>query len=267
MSVSFKELYDVYLKATYPMEIGKRKFEVGEPVVHLDRVQTSGFQEVSDYVTAHGGFADATRIIWTNTRELRVNFQQGVFSPKDLALAINANLVDYVSGSAIWVTTTEDHESDENGQFELNHHLCQNLFVYKQSTGEKVSYTVTDVEDLDNVHRSVVTVQDIYTDYRVNYQYDDLEGCQMLQIGNKLLNGFLQFEGKTRVKDDTNGIVTTGLLVIPKFKLMSGLSIVLGAQATPISAKFTGVGLPVGVKGNTRVCEFYFLNTDVDSDM
>ena len=89
----------------------------------------------------------------------------------------------------------------------------------------------------------------------------------MLQIGNKLTGQFLQLEGKTRVKDDTNGIVTTGLLVIPKFRLMSGLSIVLGAQAAPISARFTGVGLPVGTRGNTRVCEFYFLNTDVDSDM
>jgi hypothetical protein len=38
MNVSFKELYDVYLKATYPMEIGNRKFEVGEPIAHLDRI-------------------------------------------------------------------------------------------------------------------------------------------------------------------------------------------------------------------------------------
>ena len=75
MSVSFKELYDVYLKATYPMEIGKRKFEVGEPVAHLDRIQTSGLQEVNEYVTAHGGFADATRIIWNTTKELRINFR------------------------------------------------------------------------------------------------------------------------------------------------------------------------------------------------
>lgn len=267
MSVSFKELYDVYLKATYPMEIGKRKFEVGEPVAHLDRIQTSGLQEVNEYVTAHGGFADATRIIWNTTKELRINFQQGVFSPKDFALATNANLVEYAASSPIWVTATEDHESDENGQFMLNHHLCTNLFVYKQSTGEKVSYTVTDVTDSDNVVHTQVTVTDIYTDFRVNYQYDDLEGCQMLQFGNNLTNTFLQLEGKTRVKDDTNGIVTTGLLVIPKLKLMSGLSIVLGAQATPISAKFTGVGLPVGTRGNTRVCEFYFLNNDIDSDM
>ena len=145
--------------------------------------------------------------------------------------------------------------------------MCNNLFVYKKSTGEKVNYTVTEETDADQKVWTVVTVTDIYTDFRVNYQYDDMEGCQMLQIGNKLTKEFLQLEGKTRVKDDTNGIVTTGLLVIPKFRLMSGLSIVLGAQAAPISARFTGVGLPVGTRGNTRVCEFYFLNTDVDSDM
>lgn len=266
MNVSFKELYDVYLKATYPMEIGNRKFETGEPIAHLDRIQTSGLQEVSTYVTAHGGFEDATRVIWNTTKEIQISFQQGVFSVEDFALATNANLVEYAPQSTIWVTTTEDHESDENGQFILNHRLCNNLFVYKKNSGEKVNYTVTELTEDETVY-TLVTVEDIYTDYRVNYQYDDMEGCQMLQIGNQLTNAFLQLEGKTRVKDDTNGIVTTGLLVIPKFKLMSGLSIVLGAQATPVSARFSGIGLPVGTRGNTRVCEFYFLNTNVDSDM
>ena len=267
MSVSFKELYDVYLKATYPMEIGNRKFVPGEPIAHLDRIQVSGLQEVSEYITAHGGYEDATRIIWDTTKEIRVNFQQGVFSTTDLALAANANLVEYAPKSTIWVTVTEEHESDDSGEFVLNHRLCNNLFVYKKITGEKVNYTVTEETDEDEKVYTVVTVNDIYTDFIVNYQYDDMEGCQMLQIGNKLTGQFLQLEGKTRVKDDTNGIVTTGLLVIPKFRLMSGLSIVLGAQAAPISARFTGVGLPVGTRGNTRVCEFYFLNTDVDSDM
>ena len=267
MSVSFKELYDVYLKATYPMEIGNRSFVPGEPVALLDKIQTSGLQEVSQYITAHGGYEDATRVIWDTTKEMRISFQQGVFSAEDLALAANANLVEYAQQSPIWVTVTEDHESDENGQFVLNHKLCNNLFVYNKTTGEKVNYTVTEETDSDGKVWTVVTVENIYTDFRVNYQYDDLEGCKMLQIGNRLTNTFLQLEGKTRVKDDTNGIVTTGLIVIPKFKLMSGLSIVLGAQATPISARFTGVGLPVGTRGNTRVCEFYFLNTDVDSDM
>ncbi len=258
MSVSFKELYDVYLKATYPIEIGNRKFEVGEPIIHLDRIQISGFDEVRQYVTAHGGFNDLTRITWDTTKDFRISFQQGVFSPQDFALAINSNMVEYAEQSPIWVTTTEYCESDENGIIELKHTPCGNLFVYKLPENEKVQFTQNGNE---------LTVEDIYTDFKICYQYDDLAGCQMLQIGTRLTNSYLQLEGRTRVKDDTNGIVTSGLLVIPKFKLMSGLSIMLGAQATPISAKFSGVGLPVGTRGNTRVCEFYFLNTDIDSDM
>ncbi len=75
MSISFKELYDVYLKATYPMEIGKRSYVPGEPLFHLDRIQIANFDEVRQFVRAHGGFEDQARIIWDTTKELRVSFQ------------------------------------------------------------------------------------------------------------------------------------------------------------------------------------------------
>jgi hypothetical protein len=38
------------------------------------------------------------------------------------------------------------------------------------------------------------------------------------------LEGFLQLEGKTRVKDDEDGRIKTGILKIPKLKLLSDLS-------------------------------------------
>ena len=59
-----------------------------------------------------------------------------------------------------------------------------------------------------------------------------------------MFNGFLELEGKTRVKDDTSGLITTGIIKIPKLKLMSGLSIRLGAQANPV----VGKGLPARVE-------------------
>jgi hypothetical protein len=48
------------------------------------------------------------------------------------------------------------------------------------------------------------------------------------EIGRRAFNGFLELEGKTRVKDDTSGQITTGIIKIPQLKLMSGLSIKLG---------------------------------------
>ena len=91
-------------------------------------------------------------------------------------------------------------------------------------------------------------------------------GARQIQIGKRLFNGFVELEARTRVKDDITGQIVTGLFKIPKLKLMSDLSIRLGAQATPVVANFSAVGVPVSSRGNSSVAEFYILNNDIDSD-
>ncbi len=59
----------------------------------------------------------------------------------------------------------------------------------------------------------------------------------------------------------------TGIIKIPKLKLMSGLSMRLGAQANPVVGKFSAVGVPVESRHNSYVMEVEFLNNDIDSDM
>ena len=62
-------------------------------------------------------------------------------------------------------------------------------------------------------------------------------------------------------------VITTGIIKIPKLKLMSGLSIRLGAQANPVVGNFSAVGVPVESRYNSYVMEIDFLNNDIDSDM
>lgn len=60
---SLKELYDVTLKATYPMEINGQTIEPGEVIAAFDRIQISNFHEIKKTVTAHGGFDDRDLVI------------------------------------------------------------------------------------------------------------------------------------------------------------------------------------------------------------
>lgn len=41
--IGFKELYDVALKATYPIEISGREIEQGETVALFDKIQLANF--------------------------------------------------------------------------------------------------------------------------------------------------------------------------------------------------------------------------------
>lgn len=67
---SLKELYDVRLKATYPIEIGNYKFEEGETIAFFDELTLANFQEIQNFTSANGGFDNRGRVFWTTTKEV-----------------------------------------------------------------------------------------------------------------------------------------------------------------------------------------------------
>jgi hypothetical protein len=86
-----------------------------------------------------------------------------------------------------------------------------------------------------------------------------------VSIGNNLIQGFVSFEGVTEIKDE-NGVIHTGIIKIPKMKLVSQLAIHLGDNNDPIIANFRGLACPTGVKGDNRIIEVLFLEDDLYSD-
>ena len=79
-NIGFKELYEVSIKATYPIEIGDRKIEVGETIAAFDRIQIANFEEKKNFISANGGFDNRARVWWEETKEIRLSLVQGVFS-------------------------------------------------------------------------------------------------------------------------------------------------------------------------------------------
>ena len=71
---SFKELYDVVLKATYSIEIDGFTFEPGEVIASFDKIALADFKEDKTFITAHGGYQNAARVTWESTKDVRVNF-------------------------------------------------------------------------------------------------------------------------------------------------------------------------------------------------
>ena len=74
----------------------------------------------------------------------------------------------------------------------------------------------------------------------------------------------MRLEGKTRLKDDKTGNNVTGLIVIPKMKMVSDLSVRLGEDASPTVANFAAIGYPTGERGRKTVCEMAILDRDID---
>lgn len=256
---SFKDFENVRLKATSQMKVGDRTIESGETISVFNKIQIAQITENLQMVSAHGGFQDKDRVYWMTTKNERLNFVQGVFSPTQFALMTNANLIEYARDASILITNEEQLESDENGYFTLKEQPVANLWIYNKETGAKITNY--------GIENKIIQIETPYLDVIVVYDYNYLNGAKEYKIGQRLFEGFVELEGRTRVKDDTTGQVVTGILKIPKLKLMSNLSITLGKQAAPVVGNFSALAIPVGSGYNTYVSEFYILNDDIESDL
>lgn len=257
--MGLKELYDVVLKATYPIEIGNKVIEEGEVILAFDNIQIAGLSEIKKYVSAQGGFDNRELVTWETTKELPLSFSQGIFSKRQLALLSNSKLIELEpNNSSILITNREYCESDENGKIILKQVPVGKTFVYNEETGEKLEYTLSEKE---------ITISEPYVNVYVTYDSKYVNGGSIIKIGNRLFRGYLKLQAKTRLKEDTNGRTVTGIFEIPKLKLMSDLSIRLGRTADPAMISFTAAGIPIGGRGASYVCNLYSLNDDIDSDM
>lgn len=259
---SFSELYDVKLKATYPIEIKGKKYEIGEVITTFDRIQIANLNEIKTYTSAHGGFDDRDKVIWENVRQIDFTFSQGVFSKLQLAMLGNSRLLEKQKEEEILISKREELEIDENGIVELKEKPSCCLFVYNKETGERINQ----FDIIGEKGKTLVFNGLKYVDIIVDYDYKYLNGGTKMILGRRLIPGYLFMEGKTKVKEDGTGKVKTGIIKIPRLKIMSDLSIRLGNNANPVIANFRASGFPIGDKGTKTVMEMTVLNDDIDSD-
>lgn len=255
-----KELYDLTLKATYPIEVEGRVFETGEVIARFDKIQLANFREITSRVSAKGGKNNPALVVWEDPREIQLSFTQGIFSKVQFAMLSNAKLIKTEPGEKTSISSHFVGESDEDGKIQLNKEKISNVFVYNAKTFEKINPISVDLE------KGVIVIENSYCDVEVDFQYEYTNEVSIMSVGQRLIEGFLLLEGKTRVKDDITGKMRTAILRIPRLKLVSDLSMRLGREAGPLLANFAAVGYPT-IGRDKKVMEMLFLNDDIDAEM
>lgn len=255
-----KELYDVVLKTTYNIEIKEKIFEEGEIILRLDKIQLAALAEEKSHKSARGGYGNAELIPWDNTRDIQFNCTQGVVSQQGLAILSNSKIGVIQKNESILVQKTEIKTSDTSGIVQLSETPEGKIFIYKVSDNSKIALSDGSIIG-KNVNIGLPS-----TDILVDYYFSYTNGGSNLIIGERLFNGYLILEGKLRLKDDTDGHDKTGLITIPRVKLMSDLSLRLGTNGSPTLSAFNFIGYPVGERNSQHVCNIVTLNDDIDSD-
>lgn len=254
---SLKELYDVKIKTTYPIEINGKQLEIGETIAMFDRIKIANFEEVKNFIAAKGGYNNEGRVFWEDEKEIRINFQQGIFNTSQFSLMNNAKLLENKENGLLTISKREMNQSNGEGNIFLEETPLGNVFIYDEN-GNKLSYSQEE---------NRLKIDETYCRVIVDYEYKYKGNSQSILVGRPLIQGFLSLEGKTRVKEDITGQVKTGIIKIPKLRLMSELSMRLGQDAVPVMGSMTISGLPSGVKGSKKVMELTILEEDIDSDI
>jgi hypothetical protein len=264
-----KELYDIAIKATQPIEFCGRMYEPGETLIFLERAQFGVLNEVRYRVFARGGKENRRFIMWDTTQPVQMQIQQGVISKENLSGLTNNFLTEKIEQSIPFRKTVAPNAADlEDDYIELELPYQPNtltqLFLYDQDNNKipKTDYGITQdykkllINNTEDYRKIESFIVDSYFS----------KETEVLNIGKNALRGYLKLEARTRVKDDIDGYEKTGIFVIPKMRIMSDLSIRLGDSITPFVYGFSFEGEPVGPYGESRVCDLYFLDEDLDAD-
>lgn len=94
------------------------------------------------------------------------------------------------------------------------------IFIYDYETGNRI-------RDFE-IFQNRIFFKEKLREVLVDYTFDYVSEMQLIEVGNRLFNGFLRLDGKLSVKDQNTGEVLTAILELPKIKISSSLSMRLG---------------------------------------
>lgn len=255
----FKELYDVSIKATIPITIGSKVFSENETIVNFDKVMISTLNETKMRQSATGGKGNQELIYWEDTQEVNFSLSHGVLSKEGFSLLSNSQIL-VEENNDVPIDFKETKETNSESILELKYIPTQDntLFIYDAATGEKViTYEIND---------NILTLPAPYKTYIINYTFLYSKKMEVMKVGERLINGYLKLTGKMRLKDDYDGHGKTGIIEIPKIRLMSDLSLRLGDKAGPQVSTFYITGYPIGERREKTVCKIIFLEDEIDGD-
>lgn len=251
-----KELYDVNIRLLKPLEIGDKKYDINESILSFSTAEIAQVQQNIKDVSARGGYHNPALVNWQIDRDMSFGITHGVLSPKSWAILSNSELKEPIYKSVQYSETLHTVENENYIYADLKYcpNACERLgaqpnpnfeplpmgrrpelllkplppskikwiFVYNLDTGAKI-YNF-------QIYRNRIYLQEparhIFVDYTFTYE----DKIKVIEVGNRLINGFLKLDGKMSVKDQNSGEVTTAILELPKIKLSSNLSLRLGSN-------------------------------------
>ena len=259
-----KEVYNVVLKATDNIRLGKRQLEKGEPVTYFEHTQIATLNETVKPIAARGGRRNDPLVIWEDRQDVSFTLTCGVLSDIGFALLTNAKIMD--ESSPIYISKSEKIALDEYGKgyFAKEKPSIDKpifCFLYENKLIQNKIHPVS----IDYDEGSINFGEEYgYKEIMVDYCFLYNKQSSIYILERDRFNGMFELEGKYYRKGEQDGINHTTLFKLPKVRINSNLSIQMGELASPTISSFNIVATPQKTQySQYSVAEFYNLEEDI----
>ena len=279
-----KELYDVVLRAKFPMRFGSREIEAQEPVLYFDNVNMTTLNEPNRPIMARGGWGNLPRVVWDDRQEVTFSMTEGVMSNVGFGILLSANVLTPSKDEVLYVHKKDGPLTLVNDRLTLTHIPApeekKKIFVFeydRKAIQDKFYYEREETEDpfgqpvcklRIGKDKNFTIPAENNRNYLVDYYYEYRDEALIYSMGEERFNGFFSLEAKFYSKDENEGMNYTNVLYMPKVRVVSNINLRLGERADPMVSGFSLLGLPepLGDRKNV-IMEITRLSKDIDADI
>ena len=232
----------------------------GKPVLYLDTLKVSTIEQTAEQVDARGGKGNPKLITWDYGKEITLNIEDALFSPKSMAIMLGDgtvtkaatdtvtrnNMVRATSSALPNYFVADVYDATEGGAVRKKIYMGSSatpagMVAYSSSLGINLThvYDETGNEVKTNGQTSIVDVAswgsaaNITAGNKYFVQYTANATTKTITVSGDTFPGTYYVQGDTYARSDVDGKDQFFQFIIPKAKMSAENTITLEAEGDP----------------------------------
>ena len=259
--MGIKDLERVCIKTRNDIVLGNRKLEAGEPVLYFENIQISLLNEIVTPIFARGGWGNSPFVIWEDRNETTFSFSCGTMNPISFNLLLGADMLEKENGDILFYNQIIELNENGEGELKFSPLLSQKNFYYIYERGNiQKRINPISIENNKIIFGKEYPYNNIMCDYYFTYDNNNI----IYQLKRERFNNLYFLEATFFMKDENDGILHSGLLIMPKVKIISNINLKVGQNTSPMVSNFNIIAMPDRKNSNdATICEIKYLDEDI----